>query len=432
MDNYTDRLDKFNSMVNTTADHVKQVQDAATTFKNTADPVGLGLSITGATAGGASAIAGGITGIQHFKDMKTMYSGLKNAVGVAKNSAQTAVGDATQAAQKAAGDAASQANSAGSSASAAQQAAGSAAADTESAAGGTNSGLLSRLQGILSDSGGSTSGQDATDIVQGFRQTTVAQLKGQAGSAVQTTPDSSTNPVQGDNTTNLAPDANEASVAPNASGDAVNVGQSADSDASGVIAQGRQALSNLTPAEVPAQGGGVTQGMSTGAGSANDPSSAANAGANVQQGAADDAQSANSGMRNPNGQSNTPSGNGAGADADTPAGGGSTGNAGTSTGASAADTGGGANAGDEAAALAKAAAKSAGEDMAEDMGLAAFAGPAAPIIGVIGGLVTLGTTIAGLFHHAPPQTKVAPPPPPTSSVGGNLKDNQSGMGASLA
>jgi hypothetical protein len=82
--------------------------------------------------------------------------------------------------------------------------------------------------------------------------------------------------------------------------------------------------------------------------------------------------------------------------------------------------------------LAKAAAKTGAEDLAEDAGLAAFAGPAAPIIGVIGGLVTLGTTIAGLFHHAPPPTKVAPPPPPTSSIGGNLKDTQSGMGASLA
>jgi hypothetical protein len=76
MDTYSDRISKFNDMVSTTNEHIKAIQDAATKFKDVNDPVGLGLTVTGAAAGGASGIAGSVAGIQHFKDFKTMYKGL--------------------------------------------------------------------------------------------------------------------------------------------------------------------------------------------------------------------------------------------------------------------------------------------------------------------------------------------------------------------
>ena len=73
MDSYADRLNKFNDMINTTAEHVGAIQEATTKFRESNDPIGLGLDITGATAGGVSTIAGGIAGINHFTDFKKMY-----------------------------------------------------------------------------------------------------------------------------------------------------------------------------------------------------------------------------------------------------------------------------------------------------------------------------------------------------------------------
>ena len=113
---------------------------------------------------------------------------------------------------------------------------------------------------------------------------------------------------------------------------------------------------------------------------------------------------------------------------------------GANAGANAADADGGAAA--NAARGAARAAAGAGEDALADAGAglgigegletaAAFSGPAAPLLGLVGGLISLGTTIAGLFHKKPPPVKEAPPPAPTVSVGGNLKDSLSGMGAGI-
>ncbi len=76
MESYSDRINRFNDMINTTADHVSAIQEATQKFRESNDPVGLGLDITGATAGGVSTIAGGIAGINHFKDFKKMYRGI--------------------------------------------------------------------------------------------------------------------------------------------------------------------------------------------------------------------------------------------------------------------------------------------------------------------------------------------------------------------
>ena len=71
MDSYADRINKFNDMISSTADHVAAVQEAATKFKDANDPVGLGLEVTSAASGGIGSVAGAINGINHFKDFKT-------------------------------------------------------------------------------------------------------------------------------------------------------------------------------------------------------------------------------------------------------------------------------------------------------------------------------------------------------------------------
>jgi hypothetical protein len=85
-----------------------------------------------------------------------------------------------------------------------------------------------------------------------------------------------------------------------------------------------------------------------------------------------------------------------------------------------------------AASIAKAAASAAGEASGDTIagavstGLEALApevGPAAPVVAAIGGLIQLGTTIAGLVHKKPKQATVAPPPPPQASqIGVNLSE----------
>jgi hypothetical protein len=91
-----------------------------------------------------------------------------------------------------------------------------------------------------------------------------------------------------------------------------------------------------------------------------------------------------------------------------------------------------ADAAGDAASIAKAAASAAGEASGDTIagavstGLEALApevGPAAPVVAAIGGLIQLGTTIAGLVHKKPKQATVAPPPPPQASqIGVNLSE----------
>ena len=85
MDSYADRLSKFNDMVTTTADHIETVRQAATKIKESNDPIGTGIGLTGAIAGGVSGIAGAVGGVQHFKDFKKMYQGISNKLQNGRN-----------------------------------------------------------------------------------------------------------------------------------------------------------------------------------------------------------------------------------------------------------------------------------------------------------------------------------------------------------
>jgi hypothetical protein len=160
--------------------------------------------------------------------------------------------------------------------------------------------------------------------------------------------------------------------------------------------------------------------MRIGAGNANDVSAQANAGARVQQAAADDASNRLAAGRNPNGQPPAGDGTGVGNDGNP---------TGANTGAQAAD---GSDVSDTINAVRNTATDAIGDGIGEGLDeFSGFAGAGAPIVALVGGLVTLGTTIAGLFHHKPPPTKEAPPPPPTSSIGGSMRDTVSGYGAGI-
>ena len=63
-----------------------------------------------------------------------------------------------------------------------------------------------------------------------------------------------------------------------------------------------------------------------------------------------------------------------------------------------------------------------GDSVAAGMEAAApETGAAAPLVAAVGGLVALGTTIAGIFHkNKPPPPVVAPPPPAAAQIGADL------------
>ena len=530
MDSYSNRISKFNDMVSATNDHIKAVQEAATKFKDANDPVGLGLEVTGASAGGLSTIAGGISGIQHFKDLKKMYSGIRgglsqvrgriNTVASNNNAGRGGDGNNPDPVQNAGGNAAdgnapqaaAQPNAQANAAQPANNGAG-AGQDVDGgiqdriddldntpfptteaeeinkainnkvtdalgqdgkaflnnvarASGrGTDPGLIKNLpegafkidaqkdflgfknkvanDAVARANSGRTqaSGYDATGQATG--DLPGPQPNVGAGNAVQQVPDQGgVNPVAAGNDVNLAPNPNAAGVAQNAAGDAQQIAAGGDANAQGIVAQGRAALQNLVGGQqVPGRAGQAVQGLRVnGPGGVNDINAQAHAGARIQQNAANDAQGRLAPGANPNG--NAPAaqpqqgnavidGNGQGA---------LNPGQGANAGANAADADGGAAA--NAARGAARAAAGAGEDALADAGAglgigegletaAAFSGPAAPLLGLVGGLISLGTTIAGLFHKKPPPVKEAPPPAPTVSVGGNLKDSLSGMGAGI-
>jgi hypothetical protein len=252
-------------------------------------------------------------------------------------------------------------------------------------------------------------------------------LPGPQPKPLNAVPDNNANPVAPDNGVNLAPDANAPQVAQNAAGDAQRIAQGADQDANGIIAQGRAALANLRPAQVPGRAGQAVQGLRNAPQMGDINAQAANAGARVQQGAADAAQGRLAPGANPNGGNAVLPANNNGAGAN---GGGDNINPGQGArpGAAAADAEGAAGVGGDVEGGVDATLGAVGAGLDE---AAAFSGPAAPIIGLVGGLISLGTTIAGLFHKKPPPVKVAPPPVATTSVGGNLKDVSSGMGGGI-
>lgn len=522
-----DRVSKFNDMITTTNDHIKAVQEAATKFKDSNDPIGLGLEVAGATSGGVTGVAGAVSGIQHFKDFKTMYKGIAGRLNNVRSRINTAAtnnnitrgGGANQPdPTSSSGSNSADGNAPKPQAQANSQANSQAPANNGSGGADVDGGLQPRIDDLennvfpnteadqinnainakVTDELGldgraflnkiaaqSNRGGDA-DFIRGMPEgdlKTDAQKdflnfknkvandaiqRNQSGKTpasgydkdgnptgdvagpqpkpVNQAPDqSNVNVPDPQNNVNLAPDPNAPQTSVTASGDVQNVGANLDPDAQGIVAQGRAALSNLVGGQqVPSRMGGQVMPVRglrvNGPGGSNDPSAQANAGARIQQQSADNSQNSLAPGRNPNGSGNAPSaGNqpGANVDGNTGGQGGVNPGQGGSAGANSADG----NAIADGSNAAKAAA-GAGGDIAEGLGegagigegleaAAAFSGPAAPIIGLIGGLVSLGTTIAGLFHKKPPPQKVAPPPAPTTSVGGNLKDTLSGMGGGI-
>ena len=517
MDSYSDRINKFNDMINTTNDHINAVQEAATKFKDSNDPVGLGLSVVGATSGGVGSIAGAISGIQHFKDYKTMYKGITSKLSNVRNrvNTETTTNDAGRGGnsnqpdqvQNTGGNAADEnapapktnttqpadvdggltdrINNLDTNASPTTEAnsINSAINDkvtnelgsngksvlnqaTSTAGRGSDSSIINNLpegdmkidaqkdfltfkNNVANDalqrskngqpqaSGYDNAGNPTGDLPGPTNQTS-------ATSAVQQTPNQSNiNNVASDNNVDLAPNPNAQNVVQTATGDTVNAGETADTTAQGIVAQGRAALSNLVGGQqVPGSMGQAVQGLRVQMGDIQ--SQWANAGARIQQNVADQSQHALSPTQNPN---STPqsAGSQSSAGTDGSAGGGQGVNPGqgSSAGANASDGSAITDATNVARSTASditSAASSTASDVAESVagtvGLgfdeaAAFAGPAAPIVGLVGGLISLGTTIAGLFHHKPSPQKQAPPPAPTSSVGGNLQDSLSGFGGGI-
>jgi len=532
MDSYSDRINKFNEMINTTNDHINAVQEAATKFKDSNDPVGLGLTVTGAAAGGIGGIAGSIAGIQHFKDYKAMYKGINSKLSNVRNrvNTETTVNDAGRGGntsqpdpvQNSGGNAADENAPAPASQPTPQANAsqpsnnGVSGADVDGGlsdrinnldtnaspnteANSINSAINDKVTNELGANGKSLLNQATSSAGRGSDPATISNLpdgpikvdaqkdfltfknnvandavsrsqngqtqasgydnagnptgdlpgpQPQASStnAVQQTPNQSgINNVAPDNSVNLAPNPNAQNVVQTATGDTVNAGQTADTSAQGIVAQGRAALSNLVGGQqVPGSQGQAVQGLKVQMGDLQ--SQGANAGARIQQNVADQSQHALSPTQNPN---STPQSAGsqpsAGTDGNAGGGQGLNPGQGSSAGANASDGSAITDATNVARSTASdvtSAATSTASDVTEGLAAAsgvgdvldtaaAFSGPAAPVIGLIGGLVSLGTTIAGLFHHKPSPQKQAPPPAPTSSVGGNLQNSQSGFGAGI-
>jgi len=507
MDSYNDRISKFNDMINTTNEHVKAVAAAATKIKDSPDPIGTGISLTGALAGGVGGIAGAVGGIQHFKDFKTMYKGIQSSINNKLNG-QTNTSDSGSSSnvEQSSGSTASDEN--------VPQTTSSATESTPNIDGGIedrinnldnienpsaeandiNKAINTKVtqtlgkdgKGILNNAANESGRSGDIDLANQFEgdlrtgiqkdfltfKNNVAndsiqrfnsgkpQASGYdsngnatgdlptesnptaAENTVSETPQNNVNQVAPENNVDLAPDVNEASTATNSSGDTVNIGESLDNDASGIIERGRQALSNLVGGQqVPGSQGQAVQGLRT---MGDDVSQNVNAGSRVQQQVADQAEHETSALRNPNGtelQDMASNGDNGLENATTslnPFQGGTNAsntadeisNIGSKVASGVTDA---TEGGDIASTVATTVASGVGDTIATGLeGAAAFSGPAAPILGLIGGLVGLGSTIAGLFHKKPPPQTIAPPPATNVSVGGNLKDQLSGMGAGIA
>jgi hypothetical protein len=238
----------------------------------------------------------------------------------------------------------------------------------------------------------------------------------------------------------IAPDPNAAPIV-NAAGDATtDVDATADATGS-LIQRGQAALANLRPTQVPGSMGARVQGL---ANQTPDMSQGANAASRLQQGLADQTQGARSALAHPNtggGQNANP---GQAQASGTDGGGSAPGADGASGGVQPSSAGAGAADAEDAGTLVSRATNAAGtaskvvngisdvSDVGDAMDLmAGMAGPAAPIVALVGGLISLGTTIAGLFHHKPKPKEEDPPPQATQTVGANLSSTQSMGGAGI-
>lgn len=81
MSSYAERIDSFNNAARATSDHIKNIRDAVSNA-DPADPVGLAETVTGEVAGGVSTLAGGVAGIQHFRAQMNAGKSIFNRLGL--------------------------------------------------------------------------------------------------------------------------------------------------------------------------------------------------------------------------------------------------------------------------------------------------------------------------------------------------------------
>ena len=451
MDSYADRIGKFSDMISTTNDHIKAIQDMRI---NPRDLVGTGLNIAGTTLGGVGGIAGAVSGMQHFKDFKTMYGGLKNTLEKSVNS----------------GGNKPSSDSLGSQASDQVQSGQTGEIQPEDLdeiasrinnlhdipvptfeANEINKAINSKINSSLDPfqkadlnnavraSGRSNDIQNADAMTEGIDKINAhksylnfknnaandAINKVNSGQDIPESYDASGKPndvapteqPQAQSNVNNVAQGNESDLVENATdsvenavGDHVNAAADLEGQTGSLIARGRAALSNLTGGQsVPGRMGEAVDGLRVNpAFDPNDLGSQINTGARIQQNAADQAAHE---LAPSQAMNTTDDATGSGVEAVS--------QQLASTGATTSDIGTGVSEGLDAV-----SGITDGLDAT-----AAFAGPAAPIIGLVSGLLTLGTTIASAIHKKPKAQ--APPPPTQVSVGGNLRDTFSAMSGGI-
>ena len=92
---YADRLSQFNNMISETGDHIKAVAEAATNF-DPKDPIGTGIQVATAAAGGIGGVAGSVAGIQHYGDFKQMYNRIHSRLGKSTSDNPTTGGSTSE------------------------------------------------------------------------------------------------------------------------------------------------------------------------------------------------------------------------------------------------------------------------------------------------------------------------------------------------
>ena len=451
MDSYADRIGKFSDMISTTNDHIKAIQDMRI---NPRDPLGTGLNIAGSTIGGIGGIAGAVSGMQHFKDFKTMYGGLKNTLeksvnsGGNKPSTDSLGSQASDKVQSGQTDEiqpedvdeiasrinnldkmpyptgeANEINKAINSKinssldpfqkidlNNAVRASGRANDDTTANAMQEGEDKIAAQKSYLNFKNNASN--DAISKVNSGQDIPESYDESGKPNTVETTeqpqPQSNVNNVAQGNESDLVQNATDS--VENAVGDHVNIGSNLEGQTQSLIDRGRAALSNLTGGQsVPGRLGEAVDGLRVNPSfNPNDLGSQINTGARIQQNAADQAAHE---LAPSQAMNTTDDATGSGVEAVS--------QKLASTASKTADLGTDASEGLEAV---------SGISDALDS-TAAFAGPAAPIIGLVSGLLTLGTTIASAIHKKPKAQ--APPPPTQVSVGGNLKDTVSAMSGGI-
>lgn len=454
MESYEDRLSKFNDMVNTTNDHIAAIKEATARLKS--DPVGAGLQLLGEVSGGTSSIAGGISGINHFKDYKKMYKGLQSNLSN-RLSGITSTND-KESPEQTEGSNASEEN--------APEVQSQTANNFED----VDAGIQDRINNIgdspniideansiskaINNKVNETLGSDGKQILNNASRSvgrTTAETKNLSSQVGEVQVDSAKdvlnfkNNVANDSIKRFntgrpqasgydrdgnaledlqptsesvvteTPSNNINPVAPDNNVDLIN---NADEDASGIIARGRQALSNLVGGQqVAGSQGQPVQGLRT---MGDDVSQNVNAGSRVQQQVADQVEHQTSALRNPNGvelqdmASNGENGLENATSSLNPFQG--------STTAS--------NIADEISNVGSKVGSGVSEAIGEGLDTAAeFSGPIAPIVGLVGSLVTLGSSIASQFHKKPQAVST---PVVQQNIGGNLSNNLSSMGTGIA